>query len=323
VSAGVQPIDILPALHRAIQDTDQHAAAAVDSPETLVVDHRMSSCPWQGNLYESNLRTGLGGFDFGGMGMSRLRPEDARKEVERRLHTSKVTARKELDLSPNEKKQALNLGYVPDEVFQMTQLKRLDLSNNTLAELPPEIGKLTNLEYLNVGASTESGSENQLSTLPPEIGKLTQLKTLLVGHNQLTALPSEIGQLSQLEELYIGSKENQFTGLPPEIGQLSRLRVLDCSFGYLRVLPSEIGKLTNLTHLALNNNQLISIPPEIGQLTQLRTLTLASNSRLTTIPHQIERLPNLRTLTVSGDLLDAASLAMLQRLRARGVLVLE
>ena len=45
-------------------------------------------------------------------------------------------------------------------------------------------------------------SFSQLSSLPPEIGKLTSLQSLdLSGNNQLSALPESIGQLAQLKRL--------------------------------------------------------------------------------------------------------------------------
>ncbi|MEH2329353.1 leucine-rich repeat domain-containing protein, partial [Nostoc sp.] len=48
---------------------------------------------------------------------------------------------------------------------------QLDLSGKGLTTLPPEIGQLTNLQYLNLNS-------NQLSSLPPEIVQLTNLQYL-------------------------------------------------------------------------------------------------------------------------------------------------
>ncbi|KKK78253.1 hypothetical protein LCGC14_2845420, partial [marine sediment metagenome] len=54
-----------------------------------------------------------------------------------------------------------------------------------LTELPPEIGKLTNLQELYF-------YNNQLTELPPEIGKLTNLDTLSLAENPLKLPPLEI-----------------------------------------------------------------------------------------------------------------------------------
>jgi len=60
------------------------------------------------------------------------------------------------------------------------------------------------------------------------------------------------------------------------------------------------------------------MPPEIGQLTNLPDLVLAFN-RLTTLPPEIGRLPKLDYLSIADNPLDAASRALVQRLKARGV----
>jgi Leucine-rich repeat (LRR) protein len=64
----------------------------------------------------------------------------------------------------------------------------LELDDNLLTVLPPEIGQLTNLRRLELGG-------NQLTALPPEIGQLTNLWRLELGGNQLSALPREIANL--------------------------------------------------------------------------------------------------------------------------------
>jgi Tol biopolymer transport system component len=104
----------------------------------------------------------------------------------------------------------------PPQIWELTTLQQLDLSNTQLSQLPPEIGQLTQLQELSL-------SSNQLSQLPPEIGQLTNLQWLDLSYNlQLSQLPPEIGQLTNLQ--YLDLSYAPLSQLPPEIGQLKSLQ---------------------------------------------------------------------------------------------------
>jgi len=113
--------------------------------------------------------------------------------------------------------------------------------------IPPEIGCLTNLEYLGLYGNDLTGS------IPPEIGNLTNLSYLNLSYNQLTgAIPPEIGNLTNLTGLYLHS--NELTG----------------------DIPPEIGNLINLTGLSLHSNQLTGeIPPEVCDLIESNDLDIS------------------------------------------------
>ncbi|MCH2045600.1 MAG: leucine-rich repeat domain-containing protein [Saprospiraceae bacterium] len=65
---------------------------------------------------------------------------------------------------------------IPDVIGELTQLTKLDLSENELQELPSEILQLKNLEVLDL-------RYNQLSDLPEPLKKLENLKTVYIGNN--------------------------------------------------------------------------------------------------------------------------------------------
>lgn len=206
------------------------------------------------------------------------------------------------------------LTTLPFELFQLTNLRRLDLSGNQLTSLPIELCQLTNLTELNL-------SGNQLATLPSEICQLRKLKkislrannpiTLLpelcqlinltdidLGGNQFTTLPSELFQLTNLRRLDLSY--NQLADLPPEICQLANLTKLDLRYNRFATLPSELFQLTNLRRLELSYNQLTDLPPEISQLTSLMSLYL-NNNQLITLPPEICQLTRLTVFSLSDN----------------------
>lgn len=145
---------------------------------------------------------------------------------------------------------------------------KLDLQNNGMKKLPPEIGRFRNLQYLNV-------SRNQLSELPREIGNLTRLQVLNASGNQIDVLPPELSRLQSLKQLNLAT--NLLKKLPPEIGKLTRLEFLDASENRLSQVPAALGLATNLRTVYLRTNSLANLPLEIGKLKRLRDLDIDDN----------------------------------------------
>lgn len=99
----------------------------------------------------------------------------------------------------------LNMNYferIPTAIGQLKGLKSLVFSESDFESLPDSIGELSNLEFLNI-------SENpSLQSLPESLGKLTSLKELYLKDNpQLTALPESVKQLTNLESVAITNRE--------------------------------------------------------------------------------------------------------------------
>ncbi|MGL5082956.1 MAG: leucine-rich repeat domain-containing protein [Microcoleaceae cyanobacterium] len=179
--------------------------------------------------------------------------------------------------------------------------KELDLAGKELTELPPEIGKLTQLETLTLGKWDEEKREsigNQLTTLPPEITALVNLKTLNLHSNPIKEIPECIGQLANLKELYLW--KNPIKEIPEFIGQLANLKELYLGKNQITEIPEFIGQLTNLTELYLGKNQITEIPEFIGQLTNLTKLYLWE-TQITEIPEFIGQLTNLTALSLSDN----------------------
>jgi hypothetical protein len=85
---------------------------------------------------------------------------------------------------------------LPKEIYDLKNLKRLDLSENGLRTLSDAIGLLSNLSSLNL-------SSNQLRSIPEPIGSLTRLTSLNLCNNQLVALPKGIEAIASNLEIVI------------------------------------------------------------------------------------------------------------------------
>jgi Leucine-rich repeat (LRR) protein len=110
------------------------------------------------------------------------------------------------------------LKAIPQEVFQLKELRELNLSNNKITQLPKEIALLSKLTELNL-------SNNRIAEVPQEIGQLNYLKVLRINRNELTTIPKETGLLKKLEILDMWS--NEIDSLPSEIQNLSNLKELE------------------------------------------------------------------------------------------------
>ncbi|XP_073099863.1 plant intracellular Ras-group-related LRR protein 3-like [Elaeis guineensis] len=85
---------------------------------------------------------------------------------------------------------------LPTSVCEMRSLRLLDVHFNELRGLPYAIGKLTNLETLNI-----SSNFSDLQELPPTFGDLINLRELDLSNNQIHALPDTFGRLDKLTKL--------------------------------------------------------------------------------------------------------------------------
>ena len=89
-------------------------------------------------------------------------------------------------------------------------------------------------------------SGNRLSgTVPAELGRLANLENLNLAKNRLTGgIPAALGELSSL--VYLSLADNQLTGaLPMELGDLSSLRTLSFvrNSGLAGPLPRSMTRL--------------------------------------------------------------------------------
>ena len=111
---------------------------------------------------------------------------------------------------PNLQKLMIQLNKIrslPSSICELKSLRYLDAHFNELHGLPIAIGRLTNLEVLNL-----SSNFSDLKELPETFGDLTNLKELDLSNNQIHALPDTFGRLDNLTKLNL---EQNPLELPP------------------------------------------------------------------------------------------------------------
>ncbi|KAL7093767.1 hypothetical protein ACP275_11G060300 [Erythranthe tilingii] len=94
--------------------------------------------------------------------------------------------------------QLNKLRALPNSICEMKSLKKLDAHFNAIHGLPHAIGRLVNLEILNM-----SSNFSDLTEVPDTIGDLVNLRELDLSNNQIRALPETVYLLQRLDKLVL------------------------------------------------------------------------------------------------------------------------
>ncbi|XP_071851520.1 uncharacterized protein [Apostichopus japonicus] len=212
---------------------------------------------------------------------------------------------------------------ISDGAFNFnTEMKLIDMTNNTLSHLPGKIfWKTTNLATLKL-------SRNELKYLPDELllktlnlkeivlsrnklqelsenifMKLKHLVTIILSRNYIHTLPPKIfSSLSSVETLKVS--RNQISSFDVNTFSSNKLLVeLDISNNYISTLPKGIfQKNANLLHLDMSFNRLMYLPENlIMNCTHLYSLHAVGN-QLSSIPQGFFRAtPNISFVSISAN----------------------
>jgi len=235
------------------------------------------------------------------------------------------------------KVSGLKNDYVANQVFQLPNLKYLDVNKCKLTELP-ENTRMQEVEEVVFSGSDRlyydrvfqvfsgfkhlkalSISGANFNILGPDISKLTSLEKLTIVHSSIKKITPEFYSLKNLKYLKL-SGNNTLPG--KDISNLSNLEYLELSEGndnfnvegvmglknlkYLSLtdlgiksIPEKIGDLTNLMELNISQNKINALPPEIGKLKNLVILK-AGDNELKKLPSEIGALKKMEYLSVSS-----------------------
>jgi Leucine-rich repeat (LRR) protein len=209
------------------------------------------------------------------------------------------------------------LTEIPSEVFNLTNLQELNISQNNLSELKG-IEKLINLQILNIGM-------NDFEIFPLEITKLKNLKVLSIWWNKIKSFPqafyeenrlieqldmtsmfefdfennlNQIHSFENLRQLNLGN--NQTPNLTIQFDKLTNLEV----FGYIRQesvnlkkLCQDLASCKNLKTVHFSVNNISVLPEEILLLENLEELNLYDN-KLITLPESIVKMKKLKEISL-------------------------
>jgi internalin A len=183
------------------------------------------------------------------------------------------------------------------------QTGRLDLSGLQLSELPPELGGLTSIQYLDCGNTQVSDLEplrglTSLQYLNCSFTKVSDMQPLsgLTSLQYLNCSDTKVSDLQPLRGLNslqnLNYSDTQVSDLQP-LMDLAKLEILDCSFTKVSDLEPLRG-LTSLQNLDCSDTQVSDLEPLVD-LQTLETLR-CNNLKIRDFPRKLLFCENLQEL---------------------------
>ena len=108
---------------------------------------------------------------------------------------------------------------VPKELWALTNLTKIKITNAYLTEIPAAVSELKQLDELCL-------ANNFISEVPEELYSLKKITYINLGYNKISSLSSSIKVLENLD--YLGIYNNPIAAFPEEISFLTKLSFLSC-----------------------------------------------------------------------------------------------
>ena len=137
-------------------------------------------------------------------------------------------------------------GSVPEHLALLTNLLHLDLDNNLMTGIIPDLHGLRQLTSLKLFSNSFEGA------FPPWIGSMSELQHLVLSNNRFEGTVPDLSALTNLMTLFVG--KNKLSGtLPSTLNRLPKLTGIDFFDNQLRS-PGDLDfkKFTSWCDLSMN-----------------------------------------------------------------------
>ncbi|KAK6187545.1 hypothetical protein SNE40_005543 [Patella caerulea] len=195
-----------------------------------------------------------------------------------------------------------SISNIPIGLEALTYLQDVDFSHNDLPRVPEPLYKLSSLKRLNL-------SNNQISELSLMIDVWVNLETLNLSRNNIKSLPMSLHKLASLKKLYVNVNQLDFEGIPASIGKLHNLEIFSAARNNLEMIPEGLCRCGKLKKLILNSNRLITLPDILHLLPELETLDVRDNPDLVMPPKPVELTKDLAFYNIDFSLNNQLQLA--------------
>lgn len=159
-------------------------------------------------------------------------------------------------------------------------VKILDLRGQNLSSWNSQIYKLTNLEELYI-------SNNNFSSWPSYFYDLKSLRVLIAENNKFSSFPTYFSSMVNLE--IINFSNNPISSFPSSFSNLSKLKELDMSNTKISQLSTYFYQLKALIHINISNTNIGSFPSYFSDLKQLHYMDIRG-TKISYIPSSIKSM---------------------------------
>lgn len=190
----------------------------------------------------------------------------------------------------------LGLVSIPSAIFDLKFLSHLSLANNIIASIEEltassAAGSITELDV----------SRNSLTNIPSNIDRLVHLTVLNLGHNSIKkCVPDSLANIKALREVIL--EWNRILSIPNEVlSTMGELKILNLANNKIQPMIPAMCFHSSLEILNLSGNEKLVfldddlLESELQQSPSLQELYL-SNTSLTSLPTWLYRLNQLKVL---------------------------